>query len=146
MHPGIPLTALAAATLTVSAAVSTARPKEPSPPFRTETVVAAADSADLVSWTVVSAPRSTEIQARLQSSVFATTPYFTSVRLDRSYGASKAACGTFPLPVLTDDGTARYWTYSMKRPSTGACGAQGGGDYVVVGIRGSVEHRTQSTP
>jgi hypothetical protein len=49
-------------------------------------------------------------------------PFFDNVSLWRINAAGEVVfCGTFPAPVLTDNGSNRFWTYTLPTPTTGPC-------------------------
>ncbi len=102
-------------------------------------------SSDLIAWTMD--PKSgARFEATLQSSVMSVVPYFDAVRLERVEGITKTDCGVFNQPILRESGAHRYWVYTRDRPTSGTCAGGGGGGYVAVGSRNSVEFRTVPVP
>ena len=102
--------------------------------------------AELRAWKIVSEPQSREIVVQVTTNVFSTAPYFDSVRLQRESGTTRTVCGTFGRPELGDDGTNRFWTYRMSRPTAGGCGGLSSGSFVAVGVKGVTEYRTAPAP
>src|SRR5262245_20042422 len=80
----------------------------------------------------------TVLEATHRMDVTSTSPYFTSVQLGRYFGARLVMCGSFPPPVLTDNGTSRMWQYRTTRPVSGPCVGAGAGDLVAVGQKDGV--------
>jgi hypothetical protein len=111
-------------------------------------------AADLISWNAsVIGANAVAVHVASTSIV---VPYFDSailVRLaDSNLDAAITAadewvvCGTFPAPVLTDNGAHRFWTYTMTVPTTGPCtgatfGAPGGA-YRAIGLKGGAALQT----
>ena len=101
--------------------------------------------ADLVAWKVESKDDRV-VEAVLVSSVMSMAPYFESARLERVVGGTATICGEFGKPVLRDTGTNRYWVFSLPRATVGACAGKSVGVFVAVGIRSSVETKSDPSP
>jgi hypothetical protein len=48
-------------------------------------------------------------------------PYFDGASLWRLNGTEWVYCAAFPAPVLTDNGSHRFWKYTVAVPTSGAC-------------------------
>jgi hypothetical protein len=81
-----------------------------------------------------------------KASVESGAPYFESVRLDRTAGATRTVCHQFGRPILQDTGANRYWVYAVARAASGACAAVQGGAVMAVGVRGTVETLSNTVP
>lgn len=106
-----------------------------------------ATSAALVSWAVVT-PTGTSVQARWVTTSSVTPPYLDSAHLARidAGGTSLVTCGAFDIPVRTDIGSVRVYTYTITKPTTGPCTAAGMGNWYAVGVKGGAALVSQGQP
>ncbi len=102
-------------------------------------------TTDLLAWRAATGADGI-VRATARTTAAAVAPPFDTVRLDRTYGAAAVGCGPLSGPVLTEDGTAREWTYAAPSPGAGPCTAPGGGRFTAVGIRAGVATRTEPFP
>jgi hypothetical protein len=91
--------------------------------------------ADILRWKILSTAAG-NVVAEHMASTSITAPYFDQVFLARTNaGATELRiCGTFPAPVLTDNGLNRFWTYTVAKP-TGTAQCAAGGNWFVVGMK-----------
>jgi len=91
-------------------------------------------AADLISWSgVVSGGN---VVATHVASTSIVVPYFDGASLWRLYGTEWVYCTAFSAPVLTDNGSHRFWTYTTAVPSgANACAVAGGGVWRVMGTK-----------
>ncbi|MGE3617024.1 MAG: Ig-like domain-containing protein [Gemmatimonadales bacterium] len=84
-------------------------------------------TADLISWSGSTTLSPGSIVATHVASTSIVVPYFDNASLWGLIGTEWVYCGNFPAPVLTDNGSHRFWTYTLAAPAgTNACvGAAG---------------------
>jgi hypothetical protein len=106
-----------------------------------------------ISWRVLT-PTGTTIVAEHRVSTSVIAPFFEFVYLAREYDLdgdlvfeSKRICGTFPAPVLSDNGLNRFWTYTISTPTgTAQCTQAGGGNWLAIGVVGGAALATVPVP
>lgn len=111
--------------------------------------------ADLITWKIISTAATTVVVEH-KASTSITAPFFDSVFLVRdndpiaglpSTGTELRVCGTFPAPVLTDNGVNRFWTYTITKPIIGQqCFGPATGNWYAVGIKSAAALVTQAVP
>ncbi|MEO8451256.1 MAG: Ig-like domain-containing protein [Gemmatimonadota bacterium] len=78
--------------------------------------------ADLLSWSA-STVGGVAVAVHVASTSIV-VPYFDGASLWRLNNAAPTEwvyCAAFPAPVLTDNGSNRFWTYSLTEPTAGPC-------------------------
>lgn len=78
-------------------------------------------SADLISWSGSLTLSPGNVVATHVASTSIVVPYFDSASLWGLVGTEWVYCSAFPSPVLTDNGSHRFWSYTVAVPATGAC-------------------------
>lgn len=108
---------------------------QPNTPILQSTVEPA---ADVIEWTVSVDEPTASVQAVLRSSVTTFVPYFADVRMTAMSRGAEIDCGSFPRPIMTDNGASRMWIYTSTRPRSGPCSSAGLAGIGAVGIRDGV--------
>jgi hypothetical protein len=103
-------------------------------------------SEDMKDWRLIASAGSPVLIAQLTAGLRSVAPYFDNVRLEREVGSGRVVCGTFSRPVLTATISDRFWSYTMSRPSSGACATAGGRNYIAIGTKEDKSHPTQGVP
>lgn len=73
-------------------------------------------AADLIAWSGSTTAVAGSIVATHVASTSIVVPYFDSASLWGLVGTEWVFCSTYPAPVLTDNGSHRFWTYTVAVP------------------------------
>jgi hypothetical protein len=88
---------------------------------------------DMIAWRIFnSGPTTWSAEHMAPTSI--EEPFFSSVVLVRNNAGTILTCGTFPAPVLTDNGINRFWTYTITKPVAGTLCGDAAGTYHALGI------------
>ncbi|MDX2058253.1 MAG: hypothetical protein SFV24_10660, partial [Gemmatimonadales bacterium] len=76
-------------------------------------------SADLISWSGSLTLSPGNVVATHVASTTIRVPYFDSASLWGLVGTEWVYCSAFPAPALTDNGSHRFWSYTVAVPGAG---------------------------
>ena len=78
-------------------------------------------AADLISWSGSTTAVAGSVVATHVASTSIVVPYFDGASLWRLIAGEWTYCAAFPAPALTDNGSHRFWKYTVAVPTAGPC-------------------------